>query len=283
MSGRPIVSGAHIGGMDEPRSGGRIGERAFCVLAPNPSPMTLDGTNTWVLGSPDAGEVIVVDPGPEDDAHLDAVLAHINAQGARVHATLLTHGHSDHLGNAIEIVQKTGATLVTLPEVAAYCSSHGIPYDDNNGCVHTGGTIIQKDVTIRAVYALHSSDIMGVEYVENNELMPGSGTCGMILSPEGGKPVYFAGDTGVFGDMALIGKLYRPEVAVLPIGGKYTMGVMEAAYALELLGCPVLIPGHYNTFPNQAADTDDLIRQVAVRCPWAKVVLLKPGGSFIVG
>ena len=236
------------------------------------------GHGSWRMDTP-RGTIVYLDPWITGNPACPIELEQIEAADL----VCVTHGHSDHLGNAIEIVQKTGATLVTLPEVAAYCSSHGIPYDDNNGCVHTGGTIIQKDVTIRAVYALHSSDIMGVEYVENNELMPGSGTCGMILSPEGGKPVYFAGDTGVFGDMALIGKLYRPEVAVLPIGGKYTMGVMEAAYALELLGCPVLIPGHYNTFPNQAADTDDLIRQVAVRCPWAKVVLLKPGGSFIVG
>ncbi|MFY9220987.1 MAG: MBL fold metallo-hydrolase [Candidatus Nanopelagicales bacterium] len=129
MSGRPIVSGAHIGGMDEPWSGGRIGERAFCVLAPNPSPMTLDGTNTWVLGSPDAGEVIVVDPGPEDDAHLDAVLAHINAQGARVNATLLTHGHSDHSAAARRWHERTGAPVLALDPQHRY-GSEGLSEGD---------------------------------------------------------------------------------------------------------------------------------------------------------
>ena len=192
----------------------------------------------------------------------------------------VTHGHSDHLGNAIELVHKTGATLVTLPEVAAYCSNHGIPYDDNGGTLHTGGSIVQKDVRIHAVFALHSSDIMGKEYEDHNELMPGSGVCGMILTPEDGVPVYFAGDTGLFGDMELIGKLYKPKVAVLPIGGKYTMGVNEAAYAMEFLRSDILIPGHYNTFPGQRADVDDLKRQVAVRAPQAKVIVLNPGESY---
>ncbi len=194
----------------------------------------------------------------------------------------VTHGHSDHLGNAIELVLKTGATLVTLPEVAAYCSNYGIPYDDNGGTLHTGGSIVQKDVRIHAVYALHSSDIMGKEYEDHNQLMPGSGVCGMILTPENGVPVYFAGDTGLFGDMELIGKLYHPKIAILPIGGKYTMGVREAAYAMELLGSEILIPGHYNTFPSQVADVDDLKRQIAVRAPQAQVIVLIPGESYTV-
>jgi len=102
------------------------------------------------------------------------------------------------------------------------------------------------------------------------------------MTPDGGETVYFAGDTGVFGDMALIGKLYAPKAAVLPVGGKYTMGAMEAAYAMELLGSAVLIPGHYNTFPSNHCDTDELTRLVAVRAPRAQVVVLKPGESYAV-
>jgi len=233
------------------------------------------GHGSWRMLTPQ-GTTIYLDPWIEGNPACPISLEDID----EADLVCVTHGHSDHLGNAIEIVKKTGATLVTIPEVAAYCNMHGIPYDTNGGCVHTGGSIVQKDVTIHAVYALHSSDIMGKEYREDNQLMPGSGTCGMILTPEGGAPVYFAGDTGVFGDMRLIGDLYRPQVAVLPIGGKYTMGVREAAYAMELLGSPVMIPGHYGTFPAQAADTDDLIKQVAVRCPYAEVVLLDRGGSY---
>jgi L-ascorbate metabolism protein UlaG (beta-lactamase superfamily) len=224
------------------------------------------------------GTLIYLDPWIKGNPACPITLEQID----RADLVCVTHGHSDHLGNAIEIVHKTGATLVTLPEVAAYCSRHGIPYDDKGGCVHTGGSIVQRDVLVQAVFALHNSDIMGKEYTEDNQVMPGSGACGMILTPDGGASVYFAGDTGLFGDMALIGRLYRPKVAVLPVGGKYTMGVREAAYAAELLQSEVLIPGHYNTFPSQRADTDDLVRQVAVRSPSTRVVVLKPGESFAV-
>ena len=233
------------------------------------------GHGSWRMVTP-GGTIIYLDPWIKGNPACPIDLEDVD----KADLVCVTHGHSDHLGNAIEIVHKTGATLVTLPEVAAYCSNYGIPYDDKGGCVHTGGAIVQRDVLIRAVFALHSSDIMGKEYAEENRVMPGSGTCGMILTPENGVPVYFAGDTGVFGDMALIGKLYQPKVAVLPIGGKYTMGVPEAAYAMELLGSDVLIPGHYDTFPSQMADTDELIRQVGVRCPRARVVVLKPGESW---
>ena len=233
------------------------------------------GHGSWRMITP-RGTVIYLDPWIRGNPACPITLDEIT----RADLVCVTHGHSDHLGNAIEIVKSTGATLVTLPEVAAYCSNYGIPYDDHGGCVHTGGSITQRDVLIHAVYALHASDIMGVEYAEENRVMPGSGACGMILAPEGGMPVYFAGDTGLFGDMELIGKLYQPAVSVLPVGGKYTMGVREAAYAAELLRSPILIPGHYNTFPSQSADIEQLVRQVAVRAPQTRVVTLKPGESF---
>ena len=235
------------------------------------------GHGSWRMVTPQ-GTIVYIDPWIVGNPTCPITLDDID----KADLVCVTHGHSDHLGNAIEIVHKTDATLVTLPEVAAYCSNYGIPYDHRGATLHTGGSVTQKDVRINAVFALHSSDIMGKEYQEHNELKPGSGTCGMVLTPEGGEAVYFAGDTGVFGDMALIGKLYAPKVAVLPVGGKYTMGVMEAAYAMELLGSPVLIPGHYNTFPGNRADIGELIRLVAARAPRAQVCALKPGESHIV-
>ncbi len=235
------------------------------------------GHGSWKMTTPQ-GTVVYLDPWITGNPACPITVDDIDSADL----VCVTHGHSDHLGNAIEIVQRTGATLVTLPDVAAYCAGHGIPYDDGGGTVHMGGSIRQKDVTIHAVFALHTSDIMGEEYATEGRLMPGSGACGMILTPDGGEPIYFAGDTGVFGDMRLIGDLYAPRVAVLPIGGKYTMGVREAAYAMELLGSDVLIPGHYNTNPAQHADVDDLAHQVAVRAPRARVEILQPGGSYAV-
>ena len=235
------------------------------------------GHGSWKMVT-SKGTIIYLDPWIKGNPVCPISLDDINTADI----ICVTHGHNDDLGNAIELVHKTGATLVTLPEVAAYCSNYGIPYDDNGGTLHTGGSILQKDVRIHAVYALHSSDIMGKEYEDHNKLMPGSGVCGMILTPEDGIPVYFAGDTGLFGDMELIGKLYKPKIAVLPIGGKYTMGVYEAAYAMELLRSEILIPGHYNTFPSQMADVDDLKRQVTIRAPQAEVIALKPGESYTI-
>jgi glyoxylase-like metal-dependent hydrolase (beta-lactamase superfamily II) len=94
--------------------GGRVTPRAFCVLAPNPSPMTLDGTNTWVLHEPGATSAVVVDPGPDDPGHLAAVLAVVDGLGARVGATLLTHGHADHSAGAGRFAALTGAPVRAL-------------------------------------------------------------------------------------------------------------------------------------------------------------------------
>lgn len=222
------------------------------------------------------GTIILVDPWIAENPACPVTMDDIT----QADIICVTHGHDDHLGDSIELVKKTGAVLVTLPELAIYCSRHGIPYDDRGGCLHTGGSVVQKDVRIHAVYALHHSDILGKEFVETKTVMPGSGACGMVIVPDQQPSVYFAGDTGIFGDMALIAKLYRPYIAVLPIGGKYTMGVREAAYAAELLGSAHVIPGHYNTFAGDTTDTDELIRQVHVRAPATEVHVLTPGQSF---
>ncbi|KQX61660.1 MBL fold metallo-hydrolase [Angustibacter sp. Root456] len=94
--------------------GGAVGRRARCVLAPNPSPMTLDGTNTWVLLEPGAQRAVVVDPGPDDPAHLEAVLGVVREAGAVVAMTLLTHGHLDHSGGARRFHELTGAPVLAL-------------------------------------------------------------------------------------------------------------------------------------------------------------------------
>lgn len=101
-----------IGGIADPSwAGGDITERAHCVLCPNPGPMTLDGTNTWVVGEPGSSEVAIIDPGPLDEDHLQAVLAHVAAADRRVALTLLTHGHHDHAESAERFAELTGAPV----------------------------------------------------------------------------------------------------------------------------------------------------------------------------
>ena len=234
------------------------------------------GHGSWYMETR-KGTKIFVDPWIDANPACTFKLADIT----EADVVCVTHGHNDHLGDAIDIVKQTGAVLVTLPEVAAYCSKYGIPYDDKGGAVHTGGGVRQFDVRINAVFALHYSDIWGYENREDGSaVMPGSGCCGFVIVPDEGRSVYFAGDTGVFGDMALINRLYKPYVSVLPIGDKYTMGVREAAVACELLGSKYVIPGHYNTFPVNQADTGEFIRLVAESAPATEVVILESGGCF---
>jgi len=192
----------------------------------------------------------------------------------------VTHGHDDHIGNAIEICKRSNAVLVTLPDISVYASHYGIPFDDRGGAVHLGGSIRQLDCRIHAVQALHTSDIWGYEFQKDGTLIPGCGCCGFVIEPDGGKPVYFSGDTGAFLDMKLIGELYNPYVAVLPIGDKYVMGIREAAYSAQFIGAPVLIPGHYNTFPAIQADIPEFKRLVAEKAPNTELVVLDPGQSY---
>jgi len=225
------------------------------------------------------GRIIYVDPWIDGNPACPIGLDEI--QTADI--VCVTHGHDDHLGDSLEIVKRTGAILVSLPEICIYASRHGIEYDRGGGAIHIGGTARAHEVKITAVPAAHSSDILGVEFREEGRVMPGSGCCGFVIRTSNGSCVYFSGDTGVFGDMELIGRLYRPQVAVLPIGGKYTMGVGQAAFAASLIQPEVVIPGHYNAFPNQQADPEELARRVQVLSPGTEVVALQPGESYLYG
>ena len=232
------------------------------------------GHGSWKMTTEDGIE-IYVDPWLDGNPACPIGIADVK----RADVVAVTHGHNDHIGDSIELCKRTGAVLVTLPEVATYANRWGIPYDQGGGTVHTGGTVTVKGVRFTATFALHYSDILGYEYNKDGySTMPGCGCCGFVVTPETGKTVYFAGDTGLFGDMELIGKMYRPEVAVLPVGGKYGMGVYEASWAASLLRSPVVIPGHFNTFPNQMADMDEFERDLKVLAPFTKLCVLTPGG-----
>ncbi len=189
----------------------------------------------------------------------------------------VSHGHRDHLGDAIPICQKTGATLVTTPEICAFASRQGIAYEKQSYGLNVGGTLRQDDFAATMVHAFHTSEIQGARYSADRSLEPGSGAAGFVFDFAGQHRLYYTGDTGVFGDMRLFAELYHPTIAILPIGGKYTMGPREAAKALELIDAPVAIPCHYDTFPNQQVDLDEFQRLVEARNPGTKLLILKPG------
>jgi L-ascorbate metabolism protein UlaG (beta-lactamase superfamily) len=154
---------------------------------------------------------------------------------------LLTHGHGDHISDAVPAAKKHGSTVVAIYELADYVKGQGVPEIIG---MNLGGTVQLGDVAATMVEAKHSSgaqDEHGTHYV--------GVAAGYVLTVAGGPVLYHAGDTAVFGDMALIRDVYEPEVAMLPIGGFYTMGPKEAAHAVRLLGAKTILPLHFGTFP----------------------------------
>jgi len=158
---------------------------------------------------------------------------------------LVTHGHADHFGNALPIASRTRPAWPAIHELALWLGSVYAAPDDIIG-MNKGGTVTVGDLRITMTSADHSA----------GDWEPSAGTprylgepAGFVVELEDGSSIYFAGDTNVFGDMRLIGELYRPRLAILPIGGHYTMGPREAALAVELLGVKEVLPIHYGTFP----------------------------------
>ena len=180
----------------------------------------------------ETGKKLIIDPFIEGNPS-----SKIRKEDIKTDVVVVTHGHSDHVGSAPFICKQNNAPLVTMVELAWILSekNEGLKVHDLN----FSGTTEVAGINITAVPAMHSSSYEGM-YAGN----PG----GMILD-FGGVRIYHAGDTGLFKDMELIGSVYRPDIALLPIGGHYTMSPQDAAKAVTLINPHIAIPMHYNTFP----------------------------------
>jgi len=188
----------------------------------------------------------------------------------------VTHSHGDHFGDAIEIAKKTKAYLVCTPEIARYAQIEGIPYDKGNSCpLNIGGSVELEGVKIVMTNAVHTTELW-----TGSQLLPASGACGYVIITQDGVRIYFAGDTGLFGDMRLIGEIYSPNIAILPVGGRYNMTILEGAYASLFLNPEFVIPMHHGTFPNQMADLEEFKRLVKSLSIKPEVVTLKVGETF---
>jgi L-ascorbate metabolism protein UlaG (beta-lactamase superfamily) len=190
----------------------------------------------------------------------------------RVDAIFITHGHNDHVGDTLDLAQKFQCPVVAPVELRDYLAMQG--YEPNGAHdPNKGGTVDLDGIRATVVHAQHSSSFMAEKEGGGYEIVYTGEPCGFVFDFEEGPKVYFAGDTNVFGDMALIARLYAPEVAVLPIGGHFTMDPKEAGVALELLGCRRCVPCHYGTFPILAGTPGEL-RALA---PGVDVLELEPG------
>ncbi|TML48971.1 MAG: metal-dependent hydrolase [Actinobacteria bacterium] len=181
---------------------------------------------------------------------------------------VVTHGHGDHVGDTIAIHNELGCPVVAQVELRGWLTRNGVADDGQAHSPNKGGTVAVEGVKVTLTDANHSSSAPDGSYAGE--------PCGVVLELEDGFKLYFSGDTNVFGDMSLIGRIYSPDVAVLPIGDHYTMGPQEAAVALELLGVPRCVPSHYGTFPLLTGTPDEL-RRLA---PEVEVLAPEPGETI---
>ncbi|MHB1416377.1 MAG: metal-dependent hydrolase [Chloroflexota bacterium] len=182
---------------------------------------------------------------------------------------LLTHGHYDHLGDAIEIAKRSGSPILGIKELADYCKEQGVESIDGN----IGGTVKFDFGWVKFVPAWHSST-----WTPPGQ-PPRSTTPNGYVIRFFDHTIYNSGDTGLFYDMKLIGETTPIEIAILPIGGHYTMGVADAAKAVELLAPKITIPTHYHTWPAIDEDPNEFKRKVESQTG-AKVVIIQPGGEW---
>jgi L-ascorbate metabolism protein UlaG (beta-lactamase superfamily) len=191
--------------------------------------------------------------------------AAVSADELQADAILLTHGHADHVGDTVAIAKRTGARVQAIVEIANELGEEGLEVIDTN----IGGTATFAWGSSRLVQAFHTST------TPKGTVTPAAG----LVVEIGGKRIYIVGDSGLFSDLALPGKRGKIDIAIIPIGGHYTMDRFDAVVAAELIGADVVIPCHYNTFPPIEADAQAYKADVE-HAGFAQVVVLDPGESY---
>ncbi|MFO7800768.1 MAG: metal-dependent hydrolase [Desulfovermiculus sp.] len=186
----------------------------------------------------------------------------------QVDLVLVTHDHDDHLGQTVDICKRTGAHAGAVVETAGKLVHSGVPESQiiNGIGFNIGGTVEFKGVQVTMVQAFHSS----------NTGCP----VGYILTLDNGYCLYHAGDTGIFSSMELFGRLYSIDLAILPIGGVFTMDPPQAALACNLLGCKNVLPMHWGSFPVLEQNTQRFGRELTNRGASTRLISLEPGQSM---
>ena len=225
-----------------------LGHATFRITTPSGKHLLVD---PWVMQNPACPDELK-DPGDID-------------------VMLITHGHFDHIADAVELAKSKSPQVVSIPETSHWLGSKGV---GNLVEMNKGGTVEVDGIKVHMVHAVHSCGI-----TDGEQIIYGGEAAGYVIELDDGFKLYHAGDTAVFSDMALIGKLLKPDLALLPIGDHYTMGPRSAAEAVRLLGVKSVIPMHYGTFPILTGTPEDL-RSEASDVEGLTVHDLDPGGSL---
>lgn len=225
--------------------------------------LTFCGHATFAIKTP-GGKRVIIDPflthNPMCPDHLK--------RPKKVDALLLTHAHGDHLGDAVQLAKDHDATVLAIIETASWLETKGVKSTIG---MNKGGTTEVAGVKVTMTHAVHSCGIR-----DGDATLYGGEAAGLVLTFDNGFKIYHAGDTCAFSDMKIIGDIYKPDLALLPIGDFYTMGPVEGAYAIRLLGVKAIVPMHYGTFPvltGMPAQLRELTKDIA----GLQIIELKPG------